>query len=119
MTPLALRKQLLVAESELQRAQLTAQLKHCGTLLHGLFDRTQTYGSMLSSGATLLTGLASFRTGPVPGAAPRLSWLPGVLKVAGVVSTVWLAIRSRKKASAQALTPPPSSVPPPSTFPRP
>lgn len=119
MTALKLRKQLLVAESELQRAQLTAQLNQCGTLVHGLISRTQTYGSMLSSGATLLTGLASLRGSPTPGSAPRLSWLPGFLKVAGVVSTVLLALRSRKNAAARSSVPSPAPVPPPSSFPRP
>lgn len=119
MTPLALRKQLLVAESELQRAQLAAQLNDCGAIVRGMIDRSSTYGSMLSSGATLLTGLASFQAGPAPGTAPRLSWLPGVLKVAGVVSTIWLAMRSRKKATARSLTPDHSHVPPTSSLHRP
>jgi hypothetical protein len=101
MNPNALRKQLLVAESELQRAQLSSQLIAGHAVVRSLLDRSSSYGSMVSSAAVLMAGLAAFQRARTPDSEPRFAWLPNVLKVAGLISTVWLAIRARSHPTAQ------------------
>jgi hypothetical protein len=95
MTPLELRKQLLIAESNLNRVQLLGDVDGLKTSFCALTRRARSYGSIASSAAILLAGLAAFKRGkPVDAHAKRL-WLQIILKAAGFLSTLWLGSRSR------------------------
>ena len=96
------RKQLLIAESELNRAQLSAEWQ---TMSHGVRDlahRVKIMGAWASAAALLVAGLTARRSGrPAPGAA-KLSWFQKILNGARVALTIWLALRARgQKAEPQ------------------
>ena len=95
VTPLELRKQLLIAESELNRAQLAGDITALTEGVRTLTDRAKSLGSIASSAAVLMAGLASFRRGKPADAGAKPSWLQTILKGAGMVSTLWLAFRSQ------------------------
>ena len=97
MNPLESRKQLLIAESELNRAQLAGDVAALTAELRALRDRANSFGSIASSAAVLVTGLAAFRRGKPVGAGAKPSWLRTILKGAGLFSTFWLAFRSQRR----------------------
>src|SRR5271170_5101204 len=61
MNPLASRKKLLIAESELNRAQLVQELETVKDKFHSLANQARTISSIMSAAATLIAGLASSR----------------------------------------------------------
>jgi hypothetical protein len=96
MSRLESRKQLLIAESELNRAQLGGDLDALAAGVRTLTDNAKSFGTIASSAAVLVTGLATFRRGNKPvDAGGKPSRLQTILKGAGWISTVWLAFRSR------------------------
>jgi hypothetical protein len=95
MNPLESRKQLLIAESELNRAQLVEDMVVLTAGVHTLTDRAKSFGSIASSAAVLVAGLATFLRSKSVVADAKPSWLQILLKGAGLVSTIWLAFRSR------------------------
>ncbi len=95
VNPLASRKQLLIAESELNRAQLAGDLAELKSDARALTDRAKTFGSIASSAAVLVASLAAFRRSKQADAAEKPSWPKDILKGASLVSTLWLAFRSR------------------------
>jgi hypothetical protein len=97
MNPLESRKQLLIAESELNRAQLAGDGAALTAGVRVLTDRAKSFGSIASSAAALVAGLVAFRQGKPLGVGAKPSRLQTILKGAGVMSTVWLAFRSRSR----------------------
>jgi MprA protease rhombosortase-interaction domain-containing protein len=93
------RKQLLIAESELNRAHLVHELKLLAGNAHALAERVKTAGSMASAVALLVAGLASFRRRKSTAAGEKPSWWQTVLKGAGVVGSLWSQFRPRDPAS--------------------
>jgi hypothetical protein len=97
VNPLGLRKELLIAESEINRAQLLEGWHGMTGGIRGLADRAQSVGSLASTVAVLVAGLAALQCGKPVDADAKPSWLQTVLKSAGMVSTVWLAFRGRPR----------------------
>ena len=95
MNPLESRKQLLIAESELNRAQLVQELAALTAGVRTLADRAKTFGSIASSAALLVAGLAAFRRGKSADADAKPSRWQTLLKGAGLISTLWLAFRAK------------------------
>jgi hypothetical protein len=93
MNPLESRKQLLVAESDLNRVQMQEEWQAMTVGIHGFAARAKSFGAMASSAAVLVTGLAAFRRVKSVDAEAKPSWLQTVLKGAGLISTLWLAFR--------------------------
>jgi hypothetical protein len=90
MNPLKSRKQLLTAESELNRAQLVLEMEKIADQVHSLADQAKAIASFASAAATLIAGLASFRRKKEAApAAEKPSWLQIILKGVGLISTVW------------------------------
>ena len=100
VNPLQSRKYLLVAESELNRAQLVGEMAALTADVRALAVRAQSFGSIASSAAGLLAGLAAFRRDKSATAAAKPSWVRNVLKGAGLVSTLWLALRAQRRGRA-------------------
>ena len=95
VSPLETRKRLLVATSELNRAQLIAEWQTMAEGVHGLTDRARSFVTTASSVGSLLTGLVGFaRDKPAPAAA-KSSWLQKLISGARLASTIWLACRAR------------------------
>ena len=97
MNPLESRKRLLIAESELNRAELVAELAALKTGMHTLAERAKSFGHIASSAAVLVAGLAAFRRGKGEEAGAKLSWWQKIFKGAGLISTVWLAFRAQSR----------------------
>jgi hypothetical protein len=94
MNPLSSRKQLLIAESELNRAQLLQEWQTLAAEGCALANQAKTLRSIVSASASLVTGLMSFRHKKEPApAGEKPSWLQTVLKGAGLVSSFWQAFR--------------------------
>ena len=97
--PLASRKQLLIAESELNRAQLIGDLAELRSGVRALTGRVKSFGSIASSAAVLLAGLVAFKRTRSVLADAKHSWRQTLLKGAGLLSTFWLALRSPRPSS--------------------
>jgi len=98
MNPLESRKQLLIAESDRNRAQLAGDMAALTAGVRALNDRAQSFGSIASSAAVLVAGLAAFRRGKPVDADAKPSRLQTILKGASLISTLWLAFRPRPKS---------------------
>jgi len=95
MNPLASRKKLLIAESELNRAQLVRDWRTMKDEVHALTSQARTIGSFASAAASLVTGLLSFRHRKPAPVAEKPSWWKIILKGAGQLSDFWQAFRSQ------------------------
>lgn len=98
MNPLESRKQLLIAESELNRAQLVLELQTIKNEVHAFTNQARTIASFASAAATLIAGVASLqrKKEPAPVVAEKSSWLKTFVKGAGLVSSIWSAFRSQR-----------------------
>ena len=90
LNSLELRKQLLLAESELNRAQLVKEWHSMAGEVRALADEARTVRAMATAATTLVMGLASCVSPPAPPTA-KPSWWQTILKGAGVASTLWQA----------------------------
>jgi len=97
MTPLASRKKLLVAESELNRAQLAQEWRAMSDDAHALAYRAGTIRALASMALTLVSSLVSLRQNGAAPAAEKASWLQTVLKGAQLAGSLWSEFRTPKK----------------------
>jgi hypothetical protein len=95
--PLQSRKKLLIAESELNRAQLVQNLRTVAGEVHALTSQARTITSLASAATSLVTGLLSFRREKPAPVDEKPSWVKTILKGAGLVSTFWEAFRDRRR----------------------
>ena len=87
------RKQMLIAESELNRAQLIEDWRKMTEEAHTLAAEASTIRSFASATATLVAGVASFWRKKSPPADAEPSWLQIMLRGAGQISALWSAFR--------------------------
>jgi hypothetical protein len=95
VSPLESRKQLLIAESELSRAQLSEEWQ---TMTHGVVDlahRGKTIAAWASSAALLAAGVAAWRRGPSSPGNAKSSWFQKILNGARLASTLWSTFGTR------------------------
>jgi hypothetical protein len=97
MNALESRKKLLIAESELNRAQLVQEWQAMADEVHSLTSQARTLSSLASAAASLVTGLTSCRRKASAPAAEKPSWWQTILKGAGVVSSFWSEFRSQRR----------------------
>lgn len=93
-SPLESRKQLLIAESELNRAQLREEWQTMALGAHDLANRAKTVVAWASSAALLVAGVTALRRCPSAPGTGKSSWLQKILNGARVASTLWLAFRA-------------------------
>ncbi len=97
MKDLESRKQLLIAESELNRASLEWQWQSMAAEVHALRSRAETVGSLVKAAATLISGLSSLRGHQPPPAPEKFSWWQAVLKGAAMADTFWSELRAKDR----------------------
>jgi hypothetical protein len=97
MNPLQLRKQLLIAESELNRAQLVQEFEALAEGVHSVASRAKSFTEIASSAAVLVAALAAFRQAKPAPSAVKPSWLGTILKTARFVFTCWRTFRSTSR----------------------
>jgi len=93
MSQLESRKQLLVAESELNREQLSEEWQ---AMAHGVCNFAHWAKTMVawaSSTALLVAGVAALRRAPPRSRDAKSSWLQKILNGARAASTLWFAFR--------------------------
>lgn len=95
MNPLESRKQCLIAESELNRAQMVDDMAVLTAGVRTLAVRARAFGSLSSSAAVLVAGLMTLRRGRPVNNGAKSSWLQTILKGTGLISTLWLAFRAK------------------------
>ena len=93
LDPLESRKELLIAESELNRAQLSQEWQAMTYGVGVVAHRAKTLGACVASAALLVAGLSALRRGPSAPGASKLAWFKKILDGARVASTIWLAFR--------------------------
>ena len=98
MNSLESRKKLLIAESELNRAQLVQEWQTMTDEARLLVNQARTLRSMASAAAVLINGVASLRhKKEFAPAAEKPSWFKTALKGAQLASSIWLAFRARRQ----------------------
>jgi hypothetical protein len=98
MSPLESRKQLLIAESELNRAQLIQEWRTMKDEVHSLASQARTISSFASAAATLVAGIVSFRQKKSVPAPEKPSWWRTILKSAQLAGSLWSEFQARKKS---------------------
>jgi hypothetical protein len=97
LTPLESRKQLLLAESEANRMQLSDEWHSLHEAMSGLAHQARS-GLALASGASLLLGgWAAFLRLRRARRPIRSSWISSLINGARVAASLWLAQRSRSR----------------------
>jgi hypothetical protein len=100
LTPLEFRKQLLLVESELNRAQLLNELRDLSTEIQHLKGQVQAVGSLVSSTAKLaatFSAIGGAFTHRDAGENGKSSWLFTLLNGARTGASIWGALRSHLK----------------------
>lgn len=89
MTSLASRKQLLIAESELNRAQLVQEWQTLAGEVQVLTSQARTISALASSAVSLISGLTAIGHKKSVPTAEKTSWWQTILKGAGLVVSLW------------------------------
>ena len=97
MNSLESRKQLLIAESDLNRAQLAEDWHTMAGEVHALTQKAKTI-SGLASGATLLASLLFLRRKKSPSASETPPWWQAALKGTGLVASLWRMFHTPPKS---------------------
>ncbi len=94
MSPLQSRKLLLIAESELNRAQLVHECEKLAEGARAVVGRARSFDEIASAAATVVSALMVFRRGKAAKPAAKRSKLGTFIKRAGLVMALWRAFRS-------------------------
>ena len=102
MTPLESRKQLLLAESELNRAQMAGHVAALTTDVRALTRRAASLESIASSAALLAMGLTAFQRGQGINPQAKPSKINRLLNGAAVIAALWLALDAQRRSPRDA-----------------
>jgi hypothetical protein len=97
MNPLASRKNLLIAESELNRAQLVREWQAMTDDVGALAHQVKTVGSLASMAASIISVLGWIRGAKLVPNEEKTSWLQTALKGAQLVGSFWSEFRTPKE----------------------
>jgi hypothetical protein len=97
MSPLQSRKKLLIAESDLNRAQLIQDWRTIVDDVQTLTKQARTIGSIASGAMALISGLSWFSREKSAPIAEKSSWLQTILKAAQLAGLLWSEFRQRPK----------------------
>lgn len=93
LSPLESRKQLLIAESEINRASLHRDWHALTNELGHLADQAKSFNTLTASVMSLVSGLAAFTSGKPAPEVEKTSWLQKVFKGAKLATTIWQLFR--------------------------
>lgn len=102
VSPLELRTQLLVAESELNRALLSEDWHAMTHGVANLAHRAKTIAAWASSAGVLVAGVSAWRRGPSKPGTERPSWAQKILNGAPRLDDLARIACPRLKSAAQA-----------------
>jgi len=89
MKPLESRKQLLIVESELNRAQLVQEWQTMNGEFHSLARQTKTIFTIASTAVSLFAGLSFLRPEKSEPALKKPSWWQLIFQGAGQAVLLW------------------------------
>jgi hypothetical protein len=95
MSRIETRKKLLIAESELNRAQLVEEWQTIADEVHSLANRARKITTFASAAASLFRSFTLFRRKITAPSAEKTPWLQTALKRVGQISAIWSAFRTR------------------------
>ena len=89
MKALEYRKQLLIAESDLNRAQLLYEMQRLEGEIQSFSEQAGKAETIASAVTALVAGLASFRPPKPEPDAGKPSWWQTILQGAGLLKSMW------------------------------
>ncbi len=95
LSPLQVRKQLLIVESEINRAQLQQDWLTISQGLHQAVGWTRTITTWTSAALLLVKRMAGASHSKVASTPEKESWFQGVLRGAELVCRLWMDFRNR------------------------
>ena len=95
ISPLAARKQLLIAESEINRVRLVQEWQTVAEEAGRVVHRAKSFKGMATSMLSLVAAVGAFTGRPPAPAAGKSSWLQKISSGVRLASTVWLMFRAR------------------------
>jgi len=95
VSPLELRKRLLIAESELNRAELAEGWRTLTFGVRDLAHRAKIIAACASSAAVLVAALRATRPRP-PAPPAKSSWFQRIFKAASLAYTIWSALPRKR-----------------------
>lgn len=101
VSTLELRKQLLIAESELNRTQLFDDLRKLKAEMSGHAHQAKTIAVWSWSAAMLMASLAGFRRCKVMAAGQKPSWFQRTLEWGQWASLFWRVFRRREAVAPE------------------
>jgi hypothetical protein len=96
ITPMQAHKQLLLAESELNREQIQEELSAIRQSVGQTVSRLKTVGSLASVATLLAASVSAFRHKSDAPSETKTSWVGTILKGAQLAGSLCLGFRSRK-----------------------
>jgi hypothetical protein len=96
ISPLKMRKDLLIAESELNRARLMEEWDAATEWHRTLSAGAKTVGSLASTAALLISGVRAFRRKRDAQNGTAISWLQPLITGAGLIATLCEKFRRRE-----------------------
>ena len=99
LSPLELRKQLLIAESEINRDQLLQQWQTLAGEFHSLAEHARTLNTVTSTIMPLVAGLGAFASGRLAPKPEQTSWLQRAISAARLASSIWALFHSSSSDS--------------------
>jgi hypothetical protein len=98
MNPLQARKQLLIAESEINRFQLVQEWRMMADGVCSVAHRTRSICALVLAATSLISGLVSFRRTKSAPAGGKSSWWQTLLKGAQLAGALWAEFGPRRKS---------------------
>ena len=99
VSPLELRKRLLIAESELNRAELAEEWRTLTLGVRDLAHRAKIVAACASAATVLVAALRAARPRP-PAPPAKSSWFQKVWKTASLGYTIWSALPRKRSRQA-------------------
>lgn len=96
LSPLESRKLLLIAESDLNRAQLFEEWQALKDQLVRVAARASSFHPLASLVEPLMAGLKVFQNDARETDAPRTSWFKKIVVGARLASSIWKVLRPRR-----------------------
>ena len=97
LNPLESRKQMLVAESELNRAGLADEWQAMTHEVRDFAHRARNIAAWASSAALVVAGVTALRRDSTRSGTVKSSWFQKILQGARVASTLWFTFRARRE----------------------
>ena len=98
LTPLEARKQMLILESELNRALLAKEVEEFRGEIRDVVMQAQHVRSVISTAADLAGAFSAFRQvfAPKPDGGAKRGWFSTFMNTARAGASIWQAFRGRK-----------------------